>query len=66
MTVEDAAEKKANELIDKFKSISLLEKYNAKECAIICCTEILTVLSYHGTNESKNFWEQVLEKIKAI
>lgn len=33
---------KAKELIEKYRSISLLEKYNSKECALIAVNEILS------------------------
>jgi hypothetical protein len=64
-------EEKAKELVEKFKSISLLEKYNAKECAIIAAElrqdayrNVPTPCKYWAEESQIGYWQEVKENIK--
>jgi len=69
-------EEKSLELIEKFRrhakidagTIVVTRTESAKQCAIICCEEILK--SYELTNDNHGtiykFWQQVIEKIKSL
>lgn len=67
----DAIEQKAKELIDKFWDYAYdgcdnerSPKESAKECAIICCGEVIKILEVVEANT--NFWQSVKEKIKSL
>ena len=59
------AKEKAKELIEKYRSISLLEKYNSKECALIAVEEILKLKLWGKTDgeNDKDFWAAVKAEI---
>jgi hypothetical protein len=76
----NTSDQKAQELVDKFmQPVDELHKYpmcfdTAKQCAIICCEEIMEVLGElnYGENGGKtdtygvNEWRNVIEKIKQL
>ena len=66
---------KAKELVEKYRSISLLEKYNAKQCALIAVNEIIEQWDYLDTyladiggmaNPNLNYWLQVKNEIEKL
>jgi hypothetical protein len=65
--MNNTPEEKAKELVEKFNSISLLEKYNAKECAIIAVNEIINLDVWywpHNSESGISFWKEVKEHIQ--
>jgi hypothetical protein len=62
------AKEKAKELIERYRSISLLEKYNSKECALIAVEEILSLKLWgktYGKND-RDFWIEVKAEIRNV
>ena len=59
------AKEKAKELIERYRSISLLEKYNSRECALIAVDEILSLKLWGKTDgvNDKDFWAAVKAEI---
>jgi hypothetical protein len=53
---------KAAYLILKYMS-KVVSKNVAKECALVCCDE---VLSYMGADRGTEFWQEVKKEIEAI
>jgi hypothetical protein len=71
--MENEAEKKARELVDKFWNVALLDSYEAKQCAIIAVQEILEALDsetiIYGSEylfEENKFWNEVLRQIEKL
>ena len=64
---------KAKELVDKFKpnayigacedNDELMELYHSKQCALICCNE---VLGYMGADRGYEFWTNVKQEIEKL
>jgi len=62
---------KAEELVNKFMSIkniklsddSYIEWPTAKQCALICCDE---VLSYMGSDRGTEYWKEVKQEIENL
>lgn len=56
---------KAEELVDKYdNTLTYLEsKSKAKECALICCNE---VLGYMGSDRGYSFWVEVKQEIEKL
>jgi hypothetical protein len=53
---------KAAYLVLKYMS-KVVSKYVAKDCALVCCDE---VLSYMGADRGVKFWQEVKQEIEAI
>ena len=64
-------EEKAKELVEKFMSFQVHHEYDkvgdrkerAKQCALICCKEILNILFQH---HEIDYWKQVKEEIEKL
>jgi hypothetical protein len=56
---------KAEELIDKMinTDIMYMSNYLAKQCALICCNE---VLGYMGADRGTEFWNEVKQEIEKL
>jgi len=61
---------KAEELIEKFGTYAVMwsggievERQNAKQCALICCNE---VLGYMGADRGTAFWNEVKQEIEKL
>jgi len=72
-------QKKAKELVDKYKIINMQYVLNgmanegdindeAKECALIAANEIESMMYVGGNNETftKKYWQEVKEKINNL
>lgn len=66
---------KAKELIKKFKSIEIgsegfhswgMEDWQAKECAIICCDEIIDVAKGSYDEDWLRYWKNVKKEINNL
>jgi hypothetical protein len=62
------AKEKAKELVNKFHGHTWngednLDNFNAKECALICCDE---VLGYMGADRGTAFWNEVKQEIEKL
>jgi hypothetical protein len=53
---------KAAYLVLKYMS-KVVSKNVAKQCAMVCCDE---VLSYRGADRGVEFWQEVKQEIEAI
>ena len=53
---------KAAYLVLKYMS-KVVSKYVAKECALVCCDE---VLGHMGADRGVEFWQEVKKEIEAI
>ena len=60
---------KAEELVDKFRMNVLdyegcsINTHKAKQCALICCNE---VLGYMGADRGYEFWQEVKQEIEKL
>jgi hypothetical protein len=55
---------KAEDLFDKYWVLDDVDNYQfAKQCALICCDE---VLGYMGADRGVEFWQEVKKEIEAI
>ena len=56
---------KAEELVDKMinTDIMYMSNYLAKQCALICCNE---VLGYMGADRGTEFWNKVKQEIEKL
>ena len=61
---------KAKELIEKFGTYAVMwsggievERQNVKQCALICCNE---VLGYMGADRGTEFWIEVKQEIEKL
>ena len=72
-------QEKAKELVDKFVNIESLKDFGgmdialAKECAVICCDEIIGVLDICGWTGyaeypviPEEFWQEVKQEIEKL
>ena len=57
-----SAKEKAQELVDKFISVPLLDSYEAKQCALVAVDEILE----HCYQVMKPFWLEVKQEIEIL
>ena len=58
------SKKKAKELVDKMLYCyqGSLDEYTAKQCALICCNELLE----HCYEVMKPFWQEVKKEIEKL
>jgi hypothetical protein len=74
-----SVKEKAQELVDKFSAVPLLDSYEAKQCALIAVDEIIKVCPYirqkdWETLEQLNaaniyfveFWQEVKQEIEKL
>ena len=60
---------KAKELVDKYRNSIMsflsdnMKDMNAKQCALICCNE---VLGYMGADRGTAFWNEVKQEIEKL
>ena len=54
---------KAEELVNKMLKNTLESHYYAKQCALICCNE---VLGYMGADRGYEFWTEVKKEIEKL
>jgi hypothetical protein len=65
------AKEKAKELVDKFSNVTLLDSYEAKQCALIAVQEILCSNPHSNplTTEvysTMGFWNKVKQEIEKL
>ena len=56
-----SAKEKANELIDKFNNVALLDSYEAKQCALIAVDEMLDFRNALYINEGSLAHQYLLD-----
>ena len=60
-------QKKAKELVDKFSNVSLLDSYEAKQCALIAVDEILKVVSFYNDSQAEViYFKEVKQEIELL
>jgi hypothetical protein len=59
------AQEKAKELVDKMLYCyqGHIDKYTAKQCALICCDEVLGDM---GADRGYEFWSQVKDELQKL
>ena len=56
---------KAQELIDKYLNVALLDKYESKQCALIAVEEIITNRE-RIKGIDKLYWQEVKQEIEKL